>query len=67
MREVETVRDTLASEEPYQTWVPEEDYEEGELTCQTTYEEKTKSGESSVHTGMSAFFLSIYFWTVKLL
>ena len=40
MRDVEAVRDTLASEEPYQMWIPEEDYEDGELTCQTTYSGK---------------------------
>lgn len=40
MRDVEVVRDTLVSEEPYQTWIPEEHYEEEELTCQTTYSGK---------------------------
>ena len=76
MRDVEAVRDSLVSEEPYQTWIPEEDYEGGELTCQTTYDEKTTTtspttskpnGGSSLHPGMSAMFLSVYFWTSKLL
>ena len=68
MRDVEAVRDSLASEEPYQTWIPDKDYKDEELTCQTTYSERetTPNSGTSVHVGVSVLFWPIYFWTNKL-
>ena len=69
MRDVEAIRDSLASEEPYQTWIPDEDYKDEELTCQTTYSERetTPSSGTSVHVGVSVLFLPVYFGISKLL
>ena len=37
-KEVEAVRDSLADEAPYQSWIPEEDFAPEEIGCMTEVE-----------------------------
>ena len=47
-KEVEAVRDSLADEAPYQSWIPKEDFAEEETGCMTQVEWSQECRRSSI-------------------